>query len=280
MKTVLAFILLLTNALCIGQNQQVENFLKVNFLLQNDKPADAYTILDELKGQVSKQDTLYNYVVWYHAAAAKQLLNKSLNSQDYQHSLQYSLATLKDIEENRELFDRNSPGREYWTIKDIIVSYNGLSKLNEAQKYKDRLYDANKNKKLPEGINDFFNFDFFKLGDKNIWGYEWFNELPENRFSSSFTKVVYYVYSTNEDGSDKEQLYRFHVLMFHQEAKDAKFDYILERQQNTEDALLSGTYYKYTYKKDIDYKKLQNDIIEIVKGNIQPDTRRTTTQKQ
>jgi hypothetical protein len=187
---------------------------------------------------------------------------------------------LKLIQENKAHFDQKFSERELWMTKNIVVSYFGLGQISEAHKYKSVLYQAYKDKSLPKGIDGYFNFDFFKVGNKNIWGYEWYPELPEDRFSSTFTKVVYYIYSTNPDGTDNEQLYRLHVLMFHQDSKEAKFDYLLERQQDTPEATISGSYYKYTYKKDIDYKKLRNDVAEVAKADLQPDSRRATPKRR
>ncbi|MVO08339.1 hypothetical protein GOQ30_04065 [Flavobacterium sp. TP390] len=141
------------------------------------------------------------------------------------------------------------------------------------------MYAAKKTNLLSEGIDEYFNYDFFKWEDKNVWGYEWFHELPDNRYSSSFTKVVYYVYSTNPDGTDKDQLYRLHVLMFHGDNKN--FDYILtKRLETASEGEISGSLYSYTYKKDIDFEKLKKDIKEVLKGNLQPNITTTTTIKK
>ncbi|MEZ4805201.1 MAG: hypothetical protein R2852_06895 [Bacteroidia bacterium] len=154
-------------------------------------------------------------------------------------------------------------------IKNLIVSYFGLGQIEKAKKHKDILYKAYKQKKLPEGIDGYFNFHFFKFKDKNIWGYEWYPKLPKDRISSSFTKIVYYVYSTNPDGTDNEQLYRFHVLMFHKISKETKFDYLLVKKVETDKGLISSSYYQYTYLEDIDYKKLSDDIKEILTNEIE-----------
>ncbi len=100
-------------------------------------------------------------------------------------------------------------------------------------------------------------------------GYEWYAELPKDRFSSSFTKVVYYVYSTLEDGSDDQQLYRLHVLMFHGE--DASFDYVLTKYLDTAQDESHGTLYAYTYNEEIDFEKLHKDVIRVLEGKAQAD---------
>ena len=249
-------------------------------LLKDNKTEDSYKIFKELYSKVSEKDTLRNYVTWYYLSATSALEKENGMNQKYDKSLQYSLEGLKIIQNNKNHFDEKFAEREPWMIKNIIVAYSGLNNFVKANEYKSLLYRLYDEKKLPEGINGYFNFDFLKVGDKNIWGYEWYPELPEDRFSSSFTKVVYYVYSTNSDGSDKDQLARYHVLMFHQDSKDAKFDYILERQLETDEATISGSYYQYNYKKDIDYLKLRNDVIEIISKDIQPSSKRVIPKRK
>jgi len=162
-------------------------------------------------------------------------------------------------------------------IKNVIVSYFGLGNYEKCQEYKNMLYEAYNSKTLPDGINEYFNFDYFRLDNVNIWGYEWFEELPKDRNSKSFSKVVYYIYSTNPDGSDKDQLYRLHVLMFHGNNKE--FDYVMTKRLETAKEEIAGTLYSYTYKEDIDYEKLHNDVIQIIKGNLEPDTKRISKKK-
>jgi hypothetical protein len=275
MKYIAFLVALVTSTSMMGQTKIKEQYLKADSLLQAGDTKGAYNLFKELKQQVETKDTLYNYVVWYYVSATTKLESDYRKKEDYTNSLNYGLEALDIIQGNKQFFDEKFAEREQWMTKNIIVSYFGLEKFDEAKKYKDKLYQEYTNKTLPKGIDGYFNFDFFRLNEKNIWGYEWYPEIPEDRFSSSFTKVVYYVYSTNPDGTDKDQLFRFHVLMFHQDSKDAKFDYLLEKQMETDKATVSGSYYKYTYAKDIDYKKLRNDIKEIVTKGIEPDSRRT-----
>jgi hypothetical protein len=281
MKKGLCILVLLFLAMhSFGQNTVKDKYLKADAFLKSNNALEAYKIYREIKPAIGASDTLYNYVVWYYVNTASQLEKEALMKEDYNSSLKYGLEALKLIQENKAHFDQKFSERELWMTKNVVVSYFGLGQIGEANKYKNDLYQAYKDKSLPKGIDGYFNFDFFKVGNKNIWGYEWYPELPEDRFSSTFTKVVYYVYSTNPDGTDNEQLYRLHVLMFHQDSKEAKFDYLLERQQDTPEATISGSYYKYTYKKDIDYKKLRNDVTEVAKADLQPDSRRATPKRK
>lgn len=257
-----------------------EKYLKADNFLKENNISEAYKIYKEIKPQIQKNDTLYKYVVWYYVGVTTELEKTFRLKEDFNNSLNYGLEALSLIQENKEFFDQAFSEKEPWMTKNIIVSYFGLGKIEEAKKYKEILYKNYKEKTLPKGIDGYFNYDFFKLKDKNIWGYEWYPELPDDRFSSSFTKIVYYVYSTNPDGTDKDQLFRFHVLMYHQDGKNTKFDYLLERQIETDEATISGSYYQYTYKKDIDYKKLKENITEIITKEIEPSSKRTISKKK
>jgi tetratricopeptide (TPR) repeat protein len=273
-RKILFFLTLTLTINSFGLNNVLEKYIKADSLLKINNVLEAYKIYKEIIPQIDKKDTLYNYVIWYYISTASTLENIYKWKGDYKNSLSFGLEALKLIKENKKYFNKKFADKEQWMYKNIIVSYFGLEQIDKANKYKKKLYKGYKEKTLPDGIDKCFNFDFFKFKDKNIWGYEWYPELPDDRFSCSFTKVVYYVYSTTNDGSDKDQLYRFHVLMFHQDKKNAEFDYLLERQIETDNASISGSYYQYTYKKDIDYKKLKADVIEILTKEIEPSSKR------
>lgn len=280
MKKTLTFILLTVATFAFGQTEISTKYHTADSLLQADNYLEAYKILKEIEPKCDKKDTLYDYILWYYVGATSELESQNRMTEQFETSLKYGLEALELIEKGKSRFDEKFASKEFWMHKNIIVSYFGLGQFDKAKKHRDILYKAYKEKKLPEGIDGYYNFDFFKLNDKNIWGYEWYPELPKDRFSSSFTKIVYYVYSTNPDGTDKDQLFRFHVLMYHQDSKNAKFDYLLEKQMETDEATISGSYYQYTYKENIDYKKLKDDIKEIVTKEIEPSSRRTIPKRK
>lgn len=177
---------------------------------------------------------------------------------------------------NEEMLTLMKPETDYFAIRNKIVCYSGLGNYKKAAENRALLYKAHKKNKLPceYELCHYYNFDFFKIDTLNIWGYEWYDELPKNRFSTSFTKVVYYVYSTKPDGSDKDQLYRLHLIMFH--GTDMPFDYIMTRYISTENSERRESMYNYTYNENIDYEKLHNDVIEIVKGGKKTDTQNSS----
>lgn len=274
----LLLLLLCIPALASGQTDFRREYILADSLIQNSKIEEAYPKLNQLEQQIPRTDTLYNYVLWYQIEIATHLENKYRMAEDFESSLKYGLEALELIKKGITIFYGNFADREAFMIKNLVVSNFGLKRYDEAQQYKDLLYKAYKEAWLPEGIDEYFNFDYFRWEDKNIWGYEWYAELPKDRFSSSFSKVVYYVYSTNSDGSDKDQLYRLHVLMFH--GSDAPFDYVMTKRLDVAENEVSGTLYAYTYKENIDFEKLHNDVIEILKGNLQPDTKRVISKQK
>jgi hypothetical protein len=262
----LFLLLTLIPLISFGQENFIEEYNYADSLIQANQIDSGYLNLKELETKIPEYDTLYNYTLWYLTGIVTHLESISRSGEDFQSSLDYGLEALELIEKGKKRFENEFANREPFMIKNVVVSYFGLGDYAKGQEYKELLYQTYKDKKLPEGLDEYFNFDFFTLDDKNIWGYEWFAELPKDRSSSSFTKVVYYVYSTNPDGSDKDQLYRLHVLMFH--GDNEHFDYVMDKRIDNATDEISETLYSYTYKEDIDYKKLHNDVIQIVKGNL------------
>lgn len=275
-KLVLPFLFfLIISNIAFTQTTVKEEYVKALETWDAKKTDEAYKLFKDLLAKLKTTDTLYEATAYYRMATATKMENIARMKEDFSNSLNYGLETLELIQKTKDLFEESAE-REVWMTKNIIVSYNGLGEIEKAKPYKEFLYKKYADKTLPKGIETYFNFDFFKLGDKNIWGYEWFEDLPENRFSKSFTKVVYYVYSTNADGSDKDQLCRYHVLMYHQSEKNPPFDYLLEKQFESDNKTISGSYYKYVYKKDIDYIKLKQDVKEIESNQITPNSKRIT----
>lgn len=277
MKKINFLILLLIPIIGFSQNDFLDEYKKAENLLQTNQIDSAYVKFKELEKSLKKYDTLYEYSLWYKVATATHLQEINRYQEKFEKSLEFAMEALDGIEKGIEIFDEDFSKRKFFMIKNIVVANYGLGDFEEGKKWKEKMYEAKEKNLLPEGIDENFNFDFFKFEDKNVWGYEWYAELPKDRFSSSFTKVVYYVYSTNPDGSDKDQLYRLHVLMFHNINPTNKIDYILTKRLETAKNEVSGTLYSYTYKENIDFEKLKNDVKEVLKGNLQPDTKRTMT---
>lgn len=278
MKRVIILMFLAFSFTTFGQNEILRECQIADFYINGGLNIEAYEIYKVIEPKIDKKDSLYAYVLWYSNMLLSDIEGEYRMEEDWNNSLKYQLEALKQLEKTNAFFNNKLKDNVYWMQKNIIVSYFGLGDMKNAEKHKKILYKAYKKKQLPEGIDEYFNFSFFRWEDKNIWGYEWFPELGDKETEGSFTKVVYYVYSKNPDGTDKKQLCRYHVLKFHKfNSGPPKFDYILEKQTDEEQGLVSGSYYKYTYNKKIDYKKLKNDIIEILEKNIVADTKRIMT---
>lgn len=261
-----------------SQNSTIEIYEKADSLFQAGNSLEAFPLYKKLEEKIESNDTLYKYILWYYTQCTSNLEAANRSSENWNESLMYGQIAISLIEKGKSYFNEDFAVREYWMYKNLTVSCFGLNKIKEANEYRKLLYTAHSKGNLPDGIHEYFNFEFFKLDDKNVWGYEWFAELPKDRYSSSFSKIVYYVYSTNPDGSDKEQLYRLHVLMYHGDNKN--FDYVMDKRLETATEEIGGTLYSYTYKEDIDLAKLRTDVREIVNTSPQPDTERKLIKKK
>lgn len=250
-----------------AQTNVAVEYRRADSLVQQEQFLPALHILRKIEPLCSPKDTLYDHILWYYTGVLSQLEKDYRMQEKFDSSLACGLEALPLIRRAMPRFDAKFAAREYWMVKNIIVSYFGLNQYDKAAKYQAELYAARNKKKLPEGLDEYYNFSFYRFEGKNIWGYEWYPELGDPETEGSFSKIVYYVYSTNPDGSDKDQLYRLHVLKFHKLDNSVKFDYVLTKRLEKAENEASGTLYAYTYNKKIDYVKLQADIREVLKGN-------------
>lgn len=276
----LAIVFLLFTQHALGQVDCLSHFNRAKALYDSGQVQEAYTHLQTLKNNCPQKDKLYPTLYLTLLELVYGLEQVHRLNEDYEQALAYGREALELIETGGKYLDKKGRSNIYFIHKNLLVNYMGLKQLDKAKQHRDVLYAAHRKKLLPEGLDGYFNFDFFKHNNLNVWGYEWYHALPADRYSSSFTKIVYYVYSTKEDGSDDAQLYRFHVKMFHGDPQKTAFDYLLEKQIDTETANISGSYFQYTYQEKIDYLKLRADIVEAITKDIQPATRRITPNRR
>ncbi len=249
-----------------AQSDVYADFQRGLNLLNASNYAGAYQVFSTIEPKCSSADTLYDHYLFEYVRAAAYLERSYRNAQQFDSSLTVAIQALRLIHRDVELFGSRREAMRYLMLKNIVVAYVGREQYDSASKYREMLYDAYRKKQLPRDMAENFNFTFFKHDNKNIWGYEWYEDIPEDRMSKSFSKVVYYVYSTNEDGTDKEQLYRIHLLMFHKVDPTLNIDYVLTYKEGSGANEVSKTLYGFTYTKKIDYRQLQSDIVAVLNG--------------
>lgn len=254
--------------------QTEADYQYVDSLAKAGQPEQAYLFAKEKHLSCSPSNPEYSDAVVFHFEVANYYEMMLRREENFDKALKINQEIFDMIEQYKKSFNENFAAFKYFVYRNLTVCYTGLGKYADAQKYRNLLYKAQKKDDLPcdYELCHYFNFDFFKVDTLNVWGYEWYDALPKDRFSTSFTKIVYYVYSTDADGNDKDQLYRLHVLMFH--GTGMPFDYIMDKRITTEEGEISGSMYSYTYKENIDYQKLHNDVLEIVREDKKTDTQR------
>jgi hypothetical protein len=267
MKNLLISFLILAPFIIFSQNDNLTQFQKaINFNSIN-KPDSAYHLFKKLETHVLKSDSLYPFLLSNKVLSIIELEKESRLSENFQQSLDYGLEALKAFQVVKGEMSQEVLKKEYVIIKNVIISCFGVGDFENAKKWRALLYKAQKAGLLSGALAKTFNFDFFTVDDLNVYGYEWYAEYPKSAYDkSNFTKVIYYVYSRNPDGSDKEQLFRLHLLKFNGNVRN--MDYVLTKKSGSGPDETSVTLYAYPYVKYIDYEKLQADVREIAKGNI------------
>jgi len=162
--------------------------------------------------------------------------------------------------------------KKYWIYKDLLVAHHGLGNHKDAEEYRKILYSSKNQGLLPDGLNEYFNFEKFVFNDLNVWAYEWFTELGDKETEGSFSKHVYYIYSKDSKGKDKEQLFTLETVKVHKlQAEQA--DFVLTKRIYKKDSEKSETMWTYQFKNPVDFTELHNAILEYLKGNTEPDAK-------
>lgn len=269
----LAFILIFMPLTMIAQESgTTDSIVK---LIEEGKSEQAYNLAKQSWERLSpSKDTAYQQATIAYAITMVDMSIITKLQGKYEEALKIADDLQHLITANKKYFSKMFPKLQYYATECKLSCHFSSGNYKAAEKERKALYSAYNKKQLPDfyQLNNYFNFDCIKIDSLNVWGYEWYDNPPKDRFSTSFTKIVYYVYSTNPDGSDKDLLYRLHVLMFH--SYESRFFYIMDKRISTDEGEWSGSMYAYTYQKDIDYEKLHNDVIEIVKNNKETNSSR------
>ncbi|CAM4003091.1 MULTISPECIES: hypothetical protein [Flavobacterium] len=272
MKKTIRIIFILISFLSIGQSKIDSLFTIGDSKFEEKDYVKAREVYNNIKSQLPKETSDYKYVADQIAMIYFFERDNLRKQEKYEESNKYLNEFLKYIDDEKEYIRPFwNDEKKYFIIKTIIQNCFATNNYQKAREYQNILYEAYKQKKLPEGINQNYSFEMFKWEDKNIWGYEWFAELGDEESKGSFSKIVYYVYSTDENGEDKVELYRLHVLKVHK-IEEKMPDYVLTKRLAKATNEVSGTLWSYTYNSPIEYEKLKKDVEEVLKGNYKVQT--------
>jgi hypothetical protein len=237
----------------------------------------ALNLYKEIKRQLKPTDRDYGYAVDKVARALFYLQQQ--NKENHTKSIDFSKQFIDLADKEGSHINPEILSKKYFMYKNIISGYFGLGQRVKAKPFQDTLYQAYKNKQLPEGIDNFYCFEKFVYNNQNVWGYEAFAQLGDKEAEGSFSKHVYYIYSRDSEGDDKNELFTLQTVKVHK-LKGSEPDFVLTKRAKTNEQEVSGTIWKHTFNNPIDYEKLHNAVVEILKGGVQPDTKSVIQLKQ
>ena len=237
----------------------------------------ALNLYKKIKSQLKPIDKDYSYTV---DKVARALFFFEQNSKsNYAKSIELSkqfidLADKEGVYINPEILQQ-----KYFMYKNIVVDYFGLGQKSKAKPFQDTLYQAYRNKQLPNGIDEFYCFEKFVFNNQNVWGYEAFAQLGDEKAKGSFSKHIYYIYSQDNEGNDKDELFTLQTVKVHK-LTTSEPDFVLTKRARTKTQEISETIWTYTFNNPVDYDKLHNAVIDFLKGGVKPDTKSVYDLKQ
>lgn len=241
------------------QNADVSYFDKKDY-------QTALELYKGIKAQLKSTDKDYPYTVNKIATSLFNLEQEADKKDDFSKSLEFSNEFIDLIDVEAKYIEPKLAAKKYWMYKNIIVAYFGLDQRDKAKSYQDKLYDAYKNKQLPEGINEYYNFEKFVYNNQNVWGYEWFAALGDKETKGSFSKQIYYVYSRDDKGNNKDQLFTLETAKV-KKLKNTEPDFVLTKRFYSATDKLSESIWSSTFNNPVDYIKLHNAVVDYLKGN-------------
>lgn len=269
--TIILTMLFTVPNLTFGQTSK-QKIQEANEFLDNKDYVNSLKLFRELHNQVSRKDTTFNDIAYGLSASLFYTLLDIKANDDWKTTADLSIEFIKVLEDDKDFISEGLQEKKYLAYKDLVVAYFGLGQRDKAKPYQQKLYDAYKKKQLPEGIDQYYNFEKFVLNNQNVWGYEWFAQLGDKEAEGSFSKQVYYIYSRDSVGGDKDQLFTLETVKVHKFKKDEP-DFVLTKRVYDKKQEQSETIWTYTFDNPIDYEKLHKAIVEFLKGGVKTDTK-------
>jgi hypothetical protein len=270
MRTTIVSLLLFALLPFANAQTAADKYNQANTLADDGQIEKAYLIVDSLLKVVDQKDTLYSYVLFSAGAMTAKMAMEFTTSQKWKEGINYGNAFLSLYNDNKEFFDTQLEGRLYWVYKNLLVSSRALKLTAAFDKYRKLLYDAyKKGGVLPDPLDQYFNFEFFTWNGLNVWGYEWYPEIGDPETKGSYSKHVYYIYSTKANGDDDKQLFTLQTVKVHK-IDDKQDDYVLTFRRYSENGDYSKTHWKATFKDPVDYDKLHDAVVDYLDTMIKP----------
>lgn len=277
MKTVSAFFLCLSCVmLFVGASStdaqdhsaRFQNTGKLFASGEHEKALEQIRELDQVK---NLDDTLKKDVRWAYLSSLAALSKAARNQEQWAKAKKFTEESVKVLENSKNDFEgeflEQLNSRKFWAYKNMVLCCTGLGELDQVKTYREKLYEGYRKKKLPEGIDECFNFDFVRIDGKNVWGYEYFPPSDGSESKGGFSKYVYHIFRAKEDGTDGEGLFRLHAVTIHKLSESDVDLYVLTLRWMEDGLDERRSLFEHVYHVPIDMKKLRNDIREFVKAN-------------
>jgi hypothetical protein len=258
-----------------AQSGQLQKLKDAFDYLDKKDFSNSLKLFRELHSQVDRTDPSFSYVASGTAESLFFMLLDVMKRNDWKGTIDLSNEFLKLLEDDASVLDPSWLGKKYWVYKDLVVAHFGLGQWDLARQYQDALYGAYQKSQLPQGIDRQYNFEKFVHNGMNVWGYESYGSPEEVGQGTSFAKHVYYVFSRDAEGNDKDPLFTLETVKVHKLTEDLP-DFVLTKRVYQKDQVESETYWAFTFKDPIDYGELHRRIVEFLNGGFTPDSRSIT----
>lgn len=204
-------------------------------------------------------DDIPNALTTYEAALNK--IDKT--SKDYQTTL-FNVGLMNqllgNLEKAKDIFEQvlSIYPNDFHCMAKLIQTYYSLDQIDKAKPYREKLYDAFKNKKLPNEMKEMFCFDQFIWNERRIMAFENFDEPKEFMF------VKHHFYVLDEKGEIDFRIDSESSLAIRMAKNDAKYVLCLVKNKS------HFTYWQYVFNENYDYKELKNAVIDILENKVKP----------
>ncbi len=225
----------------------------------------------KLHAQMSASDASYGEVAnglfetLYGTAADVKAVN------DWNNLLDISTEALQILDQDAQYFDTIVGQKRYKLYENIIVAHFGTKQRLLATGFQQKLLEAYKNQQLRGDLKEQYNFEKMLSGNTlNVFGYEKF-VAPNGDDLRNNSRIAYHVYTRNQDGTNKEELYSLEIIKVAKPKANAA-EYVLAKRTTGKKQDTLEIFADRTYTASDDYAGLHDALMACLEGKLSSGT--------
>lgn len=225
----------------------------------------ALLIYQQIEESIRPDHKAYEYVIDKVASSLYFIQKAAAQSGNKQKAIDSAEEFVAYIEKRESQLHDKITLHKYYMLRNLVVAYFEQNKLERAEECQTKLYQGYLQGKLPNGLQQSYNFDRFESKGMVIMAFESF-ETPESAGQNKpFVKHSYKVYPEGRILPSDEPLFTLETSrILNSQENGLDRTYVLSKHVTGTDRATDTPYWRYTFSEDVEYSELRDAVLAVI----------------